>query len=132
MPEFPITFQEIKLALGSAVRGNRQLDVAIENFLIGGGRGGAHYIWSQIGIIGWPKHFTTSLDARIFGECIVETKYHESPNGDDSYWTAIHCAPGQPFAGTTIRVYHGKARGEILARRIAGLEAFNDRQRKQS
>ena len=72
-------------------------------------------------------HYTTSLDAALPWESIVEAKLHESPDGDEPYWTALHCAPGQAFAGSTIQVYEGRGCTEAIARRLAALKAQEKR-----
>ena len=66
--------------------------------------------------------YTTSLDAALPWERIVEVKFHESPDGD-AQWTALHVPVGQPFAGSNIVVSRGYGQTEALARRIAALKA---------
>ena len=61
-------------------------------------------------------HYTTSLDAKLPWENIVEMRYYIDPDGRDSAYTTIHEAEDG-------RLFEGKAKTEALARRIAALRA---------
>jgi hypothetical protein len=60
-------------------------------------------------------HYTTSLDAEIPDECIVQVKRLTVGRAVGDKWVAIN------LSGTD--VFHGVARTEALARRIAALKA---------
>ena len=104
--------------LEAASEGSRDLDEAIaravypelERGTKGDDRWYIHDIHVRI------EAYTTSLDAKLPWENIVEMRYYIDPDGRDSAYTTIHEAEDG-------RLFEGKAKTEALARRIAALRA---------
>ena len=109
--------------LEQATEGSRELDAAIaeevhpllKTYASDTERGAGHWTTPKDGKV-YALDYTTSLDAALPWENIVECRYYEDPDGIDSRWTAVHeTENGEHIVG--------RGKTEALARRIAALRA---------
>ena len=69
--------------------------------------------------LGWPPHFSSSLDAKLPGENIIFSMCHKD-GLLAGLWEALHDTEN----GSRTPLIHGTAKTEPLARRLACLSAY--------